>query len=44
MLKRKIFVIALPIIAGATIVGSGFAAWVFDSTTSPEKKHHLVLS
>ena len=38
MLKRKIFAVALPIIAGATIVGSGFAAWVFDSTTSPENK------
>lgn len=34
MLKRKIFAVALPIIAGATIVGSGFAAWVFGTQTS----------
>lgn len=33
MLKRKIFAVALPIIAGATIVGSGFAAWVFGDQT-----------
>ena len=36
MLKRKIFAVALPIIAGATIVGSGFAAWVFNATTTPK--------
>ena len=36
MLKRKIFAVALPIIAGATIVGSGFAAWVFNATTTSE--------
>lgn len=28
MLKRKFFAVALPLVAGATIVGSGFAAWV----------------
>ncbi len=37
MLKRKIFAVALPIIAGATIVGSGFAAWVFGTQTTTFK-------
>ena len=32
MLKRKFFAVALPLVAGATIVGSGFAAWVFNSS------------
>lgn len=34
MLKRKFFAVALPLVAGATIVGSGFAAWVFSQTES----------
>lgn len=34
MLKRKFFAVALPLVAGATIVGSGFAAWVFGTQTS----------
>lgn len=34
MLKRKFFAVALPLVASATIVGSGFAAWVFGAQTS----------
>lgn len=37
MLKRKLFAVALPIIAGATIVGSGFAAWVFSQEETTTK-------
>ena len=37
MLKRKFFAVALPLVAGATIVGSGFAAWVFNTTTTSKQ-------
>lgn len=38
MLKRKFFAVALPLVASATIVGSGFAAWVFNDETNPDTK------
>ena len=33
MLKRKILAAVLPVVAAATVVGSGFSAWYFESGT-----------
>lgn len=41
MLKRKFFAVALPLVAGATIVGSGFAAWVFGEQSFSAKGKNI---
>lgn len=35
-MKKKILVAALPLLGSAVIVGAGFSAWLFDTTTSAE--------
>ena len=39
MKKRKILMLTLPLVGVATIVGSGFSAWYFDSTNIGTSKN-----
>ena len=44
MLKRKILAAVLPVVAAATVVGSGFSAWYFgDSGNASDKNVDVIL-